>query len=338
MPTCGTDANALLASPAYSPAETHVRVSAGPPFPQRFSFFALRQIPPDFFSNPLYDGLPYKGGGFMEVMEERRVLRLPLSDIRPNPAQPRRVFEENALRDLASSIRRHGVLQPLTVRRQPGGWELVAGERRLRAARLAGLETVPCIEAKIGDQDSALLALVENLQREDLHYFEEAEAIAAYIRESGVTQEEAAAQLGRSPSAVANKLRLLRLSPACREILSEGGLTERHARAILRLEDDEERLRAIRAVIRKGMNVAQTEQYIEKRLEDLESTPPAGRRTFIVKDVRLFLNSLDRGLKLIRDAGIDADCGRVDTEDDILLTIRIPKYMGKHGNHSASAQ
>jgi len=282
--------------------------------------------------------MQYKGGGFMEVMEERRVLRLPLSDIRPNPAQPRRVFEENALRDLASSIRRHGVLQPLTVRRQPGGWELVAGERRLRAARLAGLETVPCIEAKIGDQDSALLALVENLQREDLHYFEEAEAIAAYIRESGVTQEEAAAQLGRSPSAVANKLRLLRLSPACREILSEGGLTERHARAILRLEDDEERLRAIRAVIRKGMNVAQAEQYIEKRLEDLESTPPAGRRTFIVKDVRLFLNSLDRGLKLIRDAGIDADCGRVDTEDDILLTIRIPKYMGKHGNHSASAQ
>ncbi len=338
MPTCGTDANALLASPAYSPAETHVRVSAGPPFPQRFSFFALRQIPPDFFPNPLYNGMQYKGGGFMEVMEERRVLRLPLSDIRPNPAQPRRVFEENALRDLASSIRRHGVLQPLTVRRQPGGWELVAGERRLRAARLAGLETVPCIEAEIGDQDSALLALVENLQREDLHYFEEAEAIAAYIRESGVTQEEAAAQLGRSPSAVANKLRLLRLSPACREILSEGGLTERHARAILRLEDDEERLRAIRAVIRKGMNVAQTEQYIEKRLEDLESTPPAGRRTFIVKDVRLFLNSLDRGLKLIRDAGIDADCGRVDTEDDILLTIRIPKYMGKHGNHSASAQ
>ena len=271
-------------------------------------------------------------------LASRRIHYIPINHIAPNPAQPRRVFEENALRDLASSIRRHGVLQPLTVRRQPGGWELVAGERRLRAARLAGLETVPCIEAKIGDQDSALLALVENLQREDLHYFEEAEAIAAYIRESGVTQEEAAAQLGRSPSAVANKLRLLRLSPACREILSEGGLTERHARAILRLEDDEERLRAIRPAIRKGMNVAQTEQYIEKRLEDLESTPPAGRRTFIVKDVRLFLNSLDRGLKLIRDAGIDADCGRVDTEDDILLTIRIPKYMGKHGNHSASAQ
>lgn len=265
----------------------------------------------------------------MEVMEERKVLRLSPEDIRPNPAQPRRVFEENALRELASSVRRHGILQPLTVRRRPDGWELVAGERRLRAARLAGLEWVPCIEAEIDDQESALLALVENLQRADLHYFEEAEAIAAYIRESGVTQEEAAAQLGRSPSAVANKLRLLRLSPACREILEEGGLTERHARALLRLEDEEERLETARAVIRRGLNVAQTEQYIEKRLEALESTAPAGRRTFIVKDVRLFLNSLDRGLKLIREAGISADCGRVDTEDDILLTIRIPKYVDR---------
>lgn len=274
----------------------------------------------------------------MGANEEKRVMRLGVETIHPNPRQPRRLFDEAALRELAASIRRHGILQPLTVRRRTGGWELVAGERRLRAARLAGLETVPCIEAEVDERESALLALVENLQRQDLHYFEEAAAIADYLRSSGVTQEEAAAQLGRSPSAVANKLRLLRLSPACREILSEGGLTERHARAILRLEDDEERLRAIRAVIRKGMNVAQTEQYIEKRLEDLESTPPAGRRTFIVKDVRLFLNSLDRGLKLIRDAGIDADCGRVDTEDDILLTIRIPKYMGKHGNHSASAQ
>ncbi|MBD5148218.1 MAG: ParB/RepB/Spo0J family partition protein [Oscillibacter sp.] len=268
----------------------------------------------------------------MEVMEERRVLRLRPGDIRPNPAQPRRVFEEGALRELASSIRRHGILQPLTVRRRSDGWELVAGERRLRAARLAGLETVPCIEAEIDDRESALLALVENLQRADLHYFEEAEAIAAYIKESGVTQEEAAAQLGRSASAVANKLRLLRLSPACREILAEGGLTERHARALLRLEDEEERLDAIRVVNRKGLNVAQTEQYIEKRLADLQSTPPNGRRTFIVKDVRLFLNSVDRGLKMIRDAGINANCGRVDTEDDILLTIRIPKYLDRRNS------
>ena len=130
----------------------------------------------------------------MEPTEERRVLRLPVAEIRPNPRQPRRFFDERGLRELATSIRRHGIIQPLTVRRAPQGWELVAGERRLRAAKLAGLETVPCIEAAVDDRESALLALVENLQRRDLHYFEEATAIADYLRQSGVTQEEAAAR------------------------------------------------------------------------------------------------------------------------------------------------
>ena len=256
----------------------------------------------------------------MERTEERRVLRLPVADIRPNPAQPRRFFDEAALRELASSIRRHGILQPLTVRRRGDSWELVAGERRL-----AGLETVPCIEAAVDSRQSALLALVENLQREDLHYFEEAAAIAAYIQASGSTQEEAAALLGRSPSAVANKLRLLRLSPACREILVTGGLAERHARTLLRLEDESERLTAARHMADKQLTVAQAEQYVDRRLAALQSTPPAGRRTYIIKDVRLFLNSVDRGLQIIRDAGVDAACGREETEDDILLTIRIPK-------------
>ena len=152
----------------------------------------------------------------MESTLGPRILRLRPEEIRPNPHQPRRVFDEADLRELAESIGRCGVLQPLTVRRTEDGWELVAGERRLRAAALAGLETVPCLEREADDQESALLALVENLQRRDLHFFEEAAAIAAYIRDSGVTQETAAAQLGRSPSAIANKLRLLRLSPACR--------------------------------------------------------------------------------------------------------------------------
>ena len=262
----------------------------------------------------------------MDHAEERRVLRLPAADIRPNPAQPRRFFDEASLRELASSIRRHGILQPLTVRRRGDGWELVAGERRLRAARLAGMETVPCIEAAVDSRQSALLALVENLQRQDLHYFEEAAAIAAYIQESGATQEETAALLGRSPPAVANKLRLLRLSPACREILISGGLAERHARTLLRLEDESERLMAARHMAEKQLTVAQAEQYVDRRLAALQSTPPAGRRTYIIKDVRLFLNSVDRGLRIIRDAGVDAAYGREETEDDILLTIRIPKH------------
>ena len=254
-----------------------------------------------------------------------QVLQLPAAEIRPNPRQPRRVFDEAGLRELAASIRAHGVLQPLTVRRTAEGWELIAGERRLRASRLAGLETVPCIESAAGDEESALLALIENLQRQDLHYFEEAAAIGDYIRRTGVTQEEAARQLGRSPSALANKLRLLRLSPACREQLVKSGLTERHARCLLRIEDESERLAALRYIADHQLNVAQTEQYIERQLAALQATPPAGRRTFILKDVRLFLNSVDHGLRLIRSAGVDAACDRQETEEDILLTIRIPK-------------
>jgi len=256
--------------------------------------------------------------------QERRVLRLRAADIRPNPRQPRRVFEERGLRELSSSIRRHGILQPLTVRRCGEEWELVAGERRLRAARMAGLETVPCIEAEVDEEESALLALIENLQRRDLHYFEEAEAIAAYLRRTGCTQESAAAMLGRSPSAVANKLRLLRLSPACRERLSQAGLSERHARALLRLEEESERLSALQHIAAQNLNVAQTEQYIQRRLDAIQSAPRQ-KRTFILKDVRLFLNSVDRGLRLIREAGVDAVTKRDDTEDAILLTIRIPK-------------
>ena len=248
---------------------------------------------------------------------ERKVLWLPAAEIRPNPMQPRRTFEETGLRELAESIRRHGILQPLTVRRTAAGWELVAGE------------TVPCLEAEVDGRASALLALVENLQRKDLHYLEEAEAIAAFLHQTGMTQEAVAAQLGMSPSALANKLRLLRLSPACRALLVEHGLTERHARCLLRLEDEGERLTALRQAAAKHWNVAQTEQYVERRLAALQTAPPAGRRTYIIKDVRLFLNSVDRGLRLIRDAGVDARTEREETEDEIVLTLRIPKQRRK---------
>ena len=259
----------------------------------------------------------------MEYTE--KLMELPVDSIHPNPYQPRTVFEEEGIRELAGSIRRHGILQPLTVRKRGEDWELIAGERRLRAAKLAGLEKVPCVLSRADDDTSALLALVENLQRRDLHYFEEAAAIAAYIQKTGVTQEEAAALLGRSPSAVANKLRLLRLSPECRALLVNSGLSERHARCLLRLEDERERMAALKHMADKQLNVAQAEQYVERRLAALQTTPPAGRRTFILKDVRLFLNSLDRGLRLIREAGVDAQSGREETEDAIVLTIRIPK-------------
>ena len=145
------------------------------------------------------------------------------------------------------------------------------------------------------------------------------------LRQTGATQEEAAAELGRSASAVANKLRLLRLSPACQALLLEKGLTERHARCLLRLEDEEERLTAARRAAERGWNVAQTEQYVERRLQELQAAAPAGRRTYILKDVRLFLNSVDRGLRIVREAGVEAKCLREDTDEEIVMTIRIPR-------------
>ena len=254
-----------------------------------------------------------------------RVQYIPLGRIRPNPQQPRRSFDEEGLAELAASIRSCGILQPLTVRRAGEGYELVAGERRLRAARIAGLREVPCLVALVGEEDSALLALMENLQRRDLDCWEEAQAIARLISRYGLSQEEAARRLGRAQPTVANKLRLLRLPEDVRALLRENGLTERHARALLRLQDPEVQRRAAGDMVRRGMNVAQAEAYVEKLLQSDQVTPPRGRSTYIIKDVRLFLNSVDRGLHLMRQAGVDAGWNRQDTDREILLTIRIPK-------------
>lgn len=254
-----------------------------------------------------------------------RVQYIPLGRIRPNPQQPRRSFDEEGLAELAASIRSCGILQPLTVRRAGDGYELVAGERRLRAARIAGLREVPCLVAQVGEEDSALLALMENLQRRDLDCWEEAQAIARLISRYGLSQEAAARRLGRAQPTVANKLRLLRLPEDVRALLRENGLTERHARALLRLQDPEVQRRAAGDMVRRGMNVAQAEAYVEKLLQSAQVTPPRGRSTYIIKDVRLFLNSVDRGLHLMRQAGVDAGWNRQDTDREILLTIRIPK-------------
>jgi len=266
----------------------------------------------------------------MQVKQSReflstRIRWLDVEEIRPNPHQPRRVFDEQGLEELADSIRAYGILQPLTVRRTDRGYELVAGERRLRAAKLAGERQVPCLVAKMGEEDSALLALIENLQRRDLDCWEEAEAIARLITTYNLTQEQAAEKIGKSQSAVANKLRLLRISEAVRTSLRENGLTERHARALLRLSDEHQQLCAVGEIVRRGYNVARTEEYVEQLLKQNRLTPPKGRTTYIIKDVRLFLNSVERGLGVIRQAGLDARLGRQDTEEEICLTIRIPK-------------
>ena len=254
----------------------------------------------------------------------RRVLDLPIDALRPNPNQPRIEFDEASLRSLSDSIRRYGILQPLTVRRTDEGYEL-------RAAKIAGLREVPCLLARSSEEESALLALIENLQRRDLHYLEEAAAIARLIATYGLSQEQAAERLGKSQSAIANKLRLLRLSPDCVRLLREHDLSERHARALLRLTDEEDRLKALQVIAARGYNVAQSEAYIEELLKLKQKTPPPRLPTYIVKDVRIFLNTIRHSLGLMQRAGVEADMQREDTDDGILLTIRIPKRAKEAG-------
>ena len=254
-----------------------------------------------------------------------RVRYIPINAVRPNPQQPRRSFDETALRELADSISAYGILQPLTVRDRGGVYELVAGERRLRAARIAGLREVPCLIAEVGEEDAALLALIENLQRRDLDYMEEAAAIARLIRRYGLSQQQAAEKLGKSQPTIANKLRLLRLSAPVLDCLRQYGLTERHARTLLRLTDPEQQLAAARHIGKRGLNVAQTEQYIDRLTAENRTEPPRRRPTYVIKDVRLFLNSVERGVRLMQSAGVGAEVGRRDTEEEILLTIHIPK-------------
>lgn len=257
------------------------------------------------------------------LFETGKVVYLSVDALRPNPGQPRTLFSADGLEELAASILEHGILQPLSVRRSSVGYELVSGERRLRAARLAGLEQVPCIVVDVDGEASSLLALVENLQRRDLDFVEEAVALDRLICLYHLSQEETARRIGKSQSAVANKLRLLRLAPEVLNLLRQNGLTERHARALLRLDDDVQRLSALRYMIDHNLTVAKTEAYIETLLAPPK--PIRRKPTLRIKDVRFFLNTITHGLSIMKNAGVQAECGREETDEAILLTIRIPK-------------
>ena len=277
------------------------------------------------------------------LLDSNRVMLIAPDHIYPNPDQPRQHFEAQGLTELADSIRIHGILQPLTVRRRPGGrFELISGERRLRAAVLCGLTEVPCLILDVNRESSALLSLIENLQRRDLDFLEEAKALARLISTYGLSQEEAAVKVGKSQSAVANKLRLLRLSPDVLELLRRSGCTERHARALLRLPEEEQQHAAAQQIVDRHLNVAQTEQHVAEVLRAMtkpaalpppeEKTPPAKaapppakRTTYLIKDVRFFLNTVKNGLSMMNSAGVAAQCQQVEEADSILLTIRIPK-------------
>ena len=251
-------------------------------------------------------------------MESGRVVFLPAKNILPNPAQPRSIFREEALRELADSISRHGILQPLSVRRDGVHYELIAGERRLRAAQLAGLTEVPCIVMRMDDQESGLTALVENLQRQDLCYIEEARGISKLMERYGMSQDQVARLLGKSQSSVANKLRLLRHSTQVLLALQEANLTERHARALLKLPTEPEKLKAIGVITRLQMSVARTEQYVQQLLQEPKAAP--GK-----PDVGSFLKNVNKTLSMIQRSGIPAVSERRETDSQIVLTITIPK-------------
>ena len=259
------------------------------------------------------------------------VLWLEPEQIRSPAVQPRMLFPEAELQELAQSVGEYGVLNPITVRRRGGDYELIAGERRLRAARLAGLTEVPCIVMDVDLQQASLIALVENLQRRDLDFVEQARGIAQLIRRFGLRQEECARRLGKSQSAIANKLRLLRLPEDVLLGLRNAALTERHGRALLRLATPEEQRAALGQFIAQDMNVAAAEAYVEALLTEPAPKEPEGekQRTFVLKDVRVFLNSLTRNLELMKQGGIDAGLERRETEDALILTIKIPKSQAK---------
>lgn len=259
-----------------------------------------------------------------------RIHMLNPSRICPNPNQPRKNFDPAELQSLAESIKRYGMIQPVTVRRiseesSPFGglYELIAGERRLRAARMLELPYIPCIIIEADREESAKLALVENLQRHGLDFFEEAEAIETLIKKYGVKQQEIASVLSVSQSYVANKLRLLKLDKTEREIIQNASLTERHARAALKAQSPELRKKILRTAAEKGLNVKQTEQYALE-LSSEKKPPSLHTQKIVIKDIRIFLNTIDKAVNIVREAGIPVESSRSDGDGMIELNIKVP--------------
>ncbi len=256
--------------------------------------------------------------------EINKVLEIGISLIKPNPSQPRKHFYSDELTKLAKSISQEGILQPLIIRINDGEYQLVSGERRLRAAKIAGLKTVPCIIVNMTERNSALMALVENIQREDLSFFEEASAIQSLITVYGMTQEDAAIRLGLAQSTVANKLRLLKLPGDEQQVIMDMGLSERHARALLKLKSKSDRVDVLERIHKYKLNVEMTEAYISKLLEGRQKKESYKKRSPILKDVRLFVNTINKAIEVMRLSGVEANSKKTQTENEITYTITIP--------------
>lgn len=249
---------------------------------------------------------------------------IPHELIFPNPNQPRVRFDYSELEGLAQSIRSNGILQPINVRAlSDGKFELISGERRLRAARMIGLKQIPCVIMEITDEQSALFALIENVQREDLDFFEEAVALDRLLTDHGFSQEELSRKLGKAQSTMSNKLRLLRLPESMRDRITTANLTERHARALLQIPDNSTRSRVLDIVIERHLNVSETERLVSDVLKRRRNPKKATIKGF--KDMRIFINTLNHAVDVIRKAGIEADTAKSETDDYFEYVIRISK-------------
>ncbi len=263
------------------------------------------------------------------MQKDLKIENIAVELVRPNPYQPRKVFSDAALQELANSILEHGLMQPITVRMIGNFYELVAGERRLKASKLAGLKTIPAIIIEVTTKDSAVLALIENLQRQNLNFLEESQAYYNIMQDHGYTQQELANTLGKSQSTIANKLRVLKLSPKVQKLLVENNLTERHARALLKLPSEAYQIKALEKVIKQELNVKRTEQIIEQMLvditkEDIIKHKANQKVKTYIRDMRLVTNTITEAVNLIQKAGIDAKYTMKEHADSYEIRIKIP--------------
>ena len=264
----------------------------------------------------------------INMSDNREILYIPIDLIAPNPYQPRKEFSGSALEELAASIKEYGVIQPVNVRKLgDSGYELISGERRMRASKLAGLMEVPAIVVEVIEQDSAVIALIENLQREDLNFMEEAEGYFNLINDHGMTQDELAKKVGKKQSTIANKLRLLKLPQNIKRSIAENGLTERHARALLKLPEEELQEKALKNIIKKALNVKKTEELIERMLGEaaVTSEEPHERRMRGKISYNIYINTIKNAYKEILKTGYNVEYDQQDKGEYIEITMKVPK-------------
>ncbi|MCK9478079.1 MAG: nucleoid occlusion protein [Firmicutes bacterium] len=265
---------------------------------------------------------------FKSKESKNKLVQIPIKDILTNPHQPRKVFCNESINELAESIRQYGLIQPITVRNTGNGkYELIAGERRLRACMMADLKTILAIIIEASNCDSAALALIENLQRENLNYMDEAEGYSNLIVDFGLTQEELAQKVGKSQATIANKLRILRLCPRVKKILRDNELTERHARALVRLESEHDHIRALDIICSKNLNVKQTDELIDSMLSPKQSRRQKNKKNTIriFKDIRIFANTIKQAVDMMNQSGINATSEKTENDNYIEYIVRIPK-------------